>query len=249
MILYATEAVAEAIKSVLGPPSSTDGLIRILRDQAEQIQSGAVTRLMTLIEQNKDIATKLNNATDAVLNGLSSPTLRDKIRLLETEKAAIERDIRALKKEVDASAIPENRLRDLLNTIMNSTDDNLSILLSIVYRVEVAKDTITIWTILDSRPDGTIDHTQDGVIITSGSPFGVPRIPDTFSGIWYFYLCRNGDSKGRHQSTGWCIQVSGGHLDRPWESPWMNDGSRQGCWHSSIFNKTHTCPFRRTCRT
>lgn len=173
---YLEKRVAEAVKSVLGSPSSTDGLIRILRDQAEQIQSGAVSRLMALIDRDKDIAVKLDKATDAVLEGLSSPSLIEKIRSLETEKAAVERDIRALKKEVDATAIPEQRLRDLLSTVMNSVDSDPSILLSIVYRVEVSKDTITIWTILDARPDGTIDHTQDGVTITSGSSFGVPKI-------------------------------------------------------------------------
>lgn len=172
---YLEKRVAEAVKSVLGSPSSTDGLIRILRDQAEQIQSGAVSRLMALIDRDKDIAVKLDKATDAVLEGLSSPSLIEKIHSLETEKATVERDIRALKKEVDATAIPEQRLRDLLDTVMNSADSDPSILLSIVYRVEVSKDTITIWTILDARPDGTIDHTHDGVTITSGSSFGVPK--------------------------------------------------------------------------
>ena len=45
---------------------------------------------------------------------------------------------------------------------------------SIVYRVEVTKDYITIWTILDSWPDGTINYEQNGVTINFGSPFGVP---------------------------------------------------------------------------
>ncbi|MBQ3504269.1 MAG: recombinase family protein [Oscillospiraceae bacterium] len=171
---YLEKRVAEAVKSVLGAPGSTDNLIRILRDQAEQIQSGAVKRLMALIEQEKELTTKLNNATDAILNGLSSPSLLDRIRSLEAEKASVERDIRALKKEVDTTAIPEQRLQEILNTVINSVDTDLSILLSVVYRVEVSKDTITIWTLLDSRPDGTIDLTQDGVIITFGSPFAVP---------------------------------------------------------------------------
>ena len=162
------------MKSVLGTPSSTDNLIRILRDQAESIQSGAVSHLMALIEQEKEITAKLNNAADAVLNGLSSPTLLARIRTLEEEKTTIEREVRLMKKDVDATAIPENRLRELLNEIIASVETDLSVLLSIVYRVEVGKEHITIWTILDSRPDGTIDHEQDGVIITSGNPFGVP---------------------------------------------------------------------------
>lgn len=173
---YLEKRVAEAVKSVLGTPSSIDGLISILRDQSEQIQSGAVSRLMALIEQEKNITAKLNNATDAVLNGFSSPTLLEKIRTLEAEKTAINREVRILRKEVDATAIPEKRLRELLRSIIASTDTDLSVLLSIVSRVEVGQDTITIWTILDSRPDGTVDHTQDGVILTPGVPFGVPTV-------------------------------------------------------------------------
>jgi len=205
---YLEKRVAEAVKSVLGAPSSTDGLIRIMRDQAEQIQSGAVNRLMVLIDREKELTAKLSNATDAILNGLSSPSLLDRIRNLETEKAAVEREMRALKKEVDATAIPERRLRELLDTVMNSVDSDLSILLSIVYRVEVAKDTITIWTLLDSRPDGTIDHTQDGVTITFGSPFGVPKRGDDFCHL-LFLIHRKMDSKGRpERSEG--KKVSGG---------------------------------------
>lgn len=173
---YLEKKVAEAVKKVLGSPSSTDNLIRILRDQAEQIQSGAVVRLMSLIDQEKDLSAKLNNATDAVLNGFSSPTLLERIRNLEAEKAAVEREMRLLKREVDASAIPEQNLRQLLDAITTSPEGDLATLLSIVYRVEVTKEDITIWTILDARPDGTIDHEQDGVIITFGSPFGVPIV-------------------------------------------------------------------------
>lgn len=173
---YLEKRVAEAVKSVLGTPSSTDGLIRILRDQAEQLQSGAVTRLMALVDQEKEITAKLNNAADAVLNGFATPTLLTRIRTLESEKAAVEREMKLLKRDVDASAIPEQRLRELLEQITSAVDTDLSILLSIVHRVEVSKDTITIWTLLDSRPDGTIDHTQDGVTITFGSPFGVPTV-------------------------------------------------------------------------
>ena len=51
-----------------------------------------------------------------------------------------------------------------------SSDDNASILLSAVYRVEVAPDTITVWTILDADPTGTIDYTLDGVTIPWDRP-------------------------------------------------------------------------------
>lgn len=173
---YLEHRVAEAIKMVLGRPDSTSGLIRILRDQAEKIQGGAVSRLRALIDQEKDVSAKLENAVDAVLNGLNSPAIQVKIKDLELQKAAIEREMRALKTSVDASAIPEQRLQEILDRIVNAADGDINVLLSIVYRVEVGQDTITIWTLLDADPNGTIDHTQDGVTISFGVPSGVPTV-------------------------------------------------------------------------
>lgn len=172
---YLERKVAEAVKAILGRSDAVNGLIRILRDQSEQIQSGAVVHLKALIEKGREIDSKLENATEAVLNGLTSQTLRDKIRDLETQKSIVERELRVLKAKVDASAIPEQRLRDILDKTIKATGNELDILFSIVYRVEVAKDAITIWTLLDADPNGTIDHTQEGVTITSGDGSGVPN--------------------------------------------------------------------------
>ena len=171
---YLETRVADALRMILGKPEDTNGLIRILRDQAEVIQSGAVARLQDLIQKEKEVTAKLNNAVDAVLNGLASQTVKDRIQQLEQEKATINRDMRALKAAVDASAVPEQKLRDILDLILS--DDDISILLSVVYRVEVSKDQIAIWTILDADPTGTIDDTTDGVTITLGVPSGVPMV-------------------------------------------------------------------------
>lgn len=173
---YLEQRVSDALRIVLGRPEDTNGLIRILRDQAEQLQSGAVSKLQRLIQQEQEVNRKLDNAIDAVLNGLASPSLKEKIRDLEQQKAAISRDMRQLKAAVDASDIPEKRLRDILELIISSTQEDASILLSIVYRVEISRDEITIWTILDSDPNGTIDETSEGVTITDGAPSGVPIV-------------------------------------------------------------------------
>ena len=95
---------------------------------------------------------------------------------MEQQKASIARDMRQLKAAVDASAIPEQRLRDILDVIISSTEEDPTALLSIVYRVEVSRDTITIWTILDTDPTGTIDDTSEGVTITAGTASGVPTV-------------------------------------------------------------------------
>lgn len=108
------------------------------------------------------------------MNGFSSPTLQAKIRELEQEQAELNKRMRELKSTVDASALPETRLREILEAITTDTPTGNAAILSIVYRVEVAKDTITIWTILDANPDGTYDWDENGVLITPGIPSGVP---------------------------------------------------------------------------
>ena len=173
---YLEKRVAEAVRAVLGSPSEANGLIRILRDQADQIQNGAVVRLHNLLEKERDITCKLNNAVEAVLNGLSSPAVQTRIHELEAEKAAVARELRTLKATVDATSIPEQRLREILATIIGSAGNDAAILESLVYRVEVGAEDITIWTILDANPDGDIDHTSNGVTLTLGDAFGVPTV-------------------------------------------------------------------------
>lgn len=165
--------VVLALKTALGSPSSIDGLVRILRDQSEKITVGSVERLASLLEQEREVQKQLDNAIDAILNGLSSPALKEKITALEKRKAEINVELNALKRSVDAASIPEQRLREILGFILESGSDAI---LSIVYRVEVSEDSITIWTLLDSDPTGHIDTTQDGVIFTLGTSFAVPRI-------------------------------------------------------------------------
>lgn len=174
------QTVIDAVKMILGTPSEVDGLIRILRDQAEQIQSGSVRRLRELLQAEQDINTKLNNAVEAVLSGLGSQSVKDRITSLEAEKAALQKELRLLKQAVDASAIPEQQLRRILQHIVETPDEDAEVLLSIVGRVEVSDEYITIWTFLNTDPTGDIDYTQEGVIITSGDPSAPPYQHDGF---------------------------------------------------------------------
>ena len=173
---YLEQRVAQAVRMILGSPSDANGLIRILRDQAERIQGGSVARLQQLLQKEREITRKLDNAVDAVLNGLASPAIQSKIKELEQEQAVVQRDLKQLKRAVDATAIPEQRLREILAAILSNADNDAAILESLVYRVEVGSEEITIWTILEADPNGDIDHTASGVTITLGDPSGVPTV-------------------------------------------------------------------------
>ena len=168
--------VADAIRGLLGNKEQTDGLLKILRDQADKIQGGAVLRLQALLDREKEINAKLDNAVDAVLNGLSSPAIKKRITDLETEKATVQRDLLTLRSTVDASAIPEERLMEILAHVISAATQDRDILLAVVYRVEVTRETITIWTLLDADPNGDIDINQEGVTTRVRVPSGVPII-------------------------------------------------------------------------
>ena len=185
---YLEQRVAEEVKHLLGDPGGVDGLVKIMKSRSHQIQDGAVARLNSLIQQEREIDEKLNRAVEAVLNGLTSPTIKARIRDLEAQKAAVTHDMQMLKATVDASALPEKRLRELLSMIINAADDTArnEALFDMVYRVEVARDHITIWTLLDTDPNGDIDLTQEGVTITSGDGFGVPKRGDIRTDISSF---------------------------------------------------------------
>lgn len=188
------QLVAAALRDTLGKPGNIDGLIRILKDQAQQLQSSAASRLQALVDQRRSITSKLNNALDAVLNGLASPALKEKIAELEAQQAVLDREMRLLKADVDASSIPEHRLREILNTILCCAPDDLSVLLSIVYRVEVGRDFITIWTILDADPNGDFDFSTPEVVTTKvRDPSGVPTKKRGLSpSLFCWYIGRKG---------------------------------------------------------
>lgn len=175
--------VAEAVRAVLGEPSNSAALIRILREEAGAIQAGAAGRLADLIARKNSMATQLGRAVDAILGGLDSPALRNRIEALEHEQAELERDMQTLRRQVDASATSA-RLRELLATITASGDT--AALLSVVARVEVGREEITVWTILDTDPGGKVhDDPSDAGIsvpITPGTASPAPRVIITAAG-------------------------------------------------------------------
>ena len=81
---------------------------------------------------------------------------------LEAERAKIAHDMQQLRAQVSGAEIDEPHLRELLALAMQ--DD--AAVLSIVVRVEVGKDEIAVWTLLDADPNGDFDFAEDGVPIT-----------------------------------------------------------------------------------
>lgn len=170
------EAVAAALRSQLGSPTLTDTLAETLRTEARKFQGDAVARYQRLQQQELEISRKLDNATDAILEGLASPTLKKRIADLEHQLAALRRELKTLRTQAESTDIPLDHLRDLLQ--MALTADSNTALLSIVTRVEVFPDRIEIYTILDPDPARSPNLTASGLPVTKtdGTVSGVPII-------------------------------------------------------------------------
>ena len=78
-----------------------------------------------------------------------------------------------LKARVSGSTVAEEKITEILEHFVKS--NNLDALMSIVVRVEVFIDKITIWTLLDADPNGHFDFSDKGLIISLGNR---PPAPD-----------------------------------------------------------------------
>lgn len=170
------QIVTDTLRTQLGSPTLTDTLAEVLRAEARKFQGDAVARYQRLQQQELEITRKLDNATDAILEGLSSPTLKKRIAELESQLHALRRELKAIRTQAESTDIPLDRLRELLQ--MAVTADNGTALLSIVTRVELYQDRIEIYTILDPDPEKSPNYTAPGlpVTITDGTVSGVPTI-------------------------------------------------------------------------
>ncbi len=168
-------SVATAVRSILGSPHNMGRLLQILRDERDKLSDSAAAKLQALVNRKAAISRQLDAATDAVLKGLVSPTLQAKIQGLEAEKANLDTNMRQLKQAVTASRVPEQQLQHILDTIIKSCASDDAILLSVVSRVEVGPEHITIWTILDTDHDGCLNPTAEAVPISLGDTPPAPR--------------------------------------------------------------------------
>lgn len=170
------QLVVDTLRAQLGSPTLTDTLAEVLRTEARKFQGDAVARYQRLQQQELEISRKLDNAADAILDGLASPTLKKRIADLEAQLHALRRELKTLRTQAEATDIPLDRLRELLQ--MALTADNGTALLSIVTRVELYPDRTEIYTILDPDPTKSPNYTAPGLPVTktNGTVSGVPII-------------------------------------------------------------------------
>lgn len=147
------QRVADCVRAILGSPDNMELFMSVVRRSRQQLQQNAVDKLRSLQRRRVGVAKQLDSATDAVLKGLFSESLTQKIHALEAELSTIDQDLKTLRGAIDGSALPDSCIQSILNEVLNNDFSDASILLSIVTRVEVGPENITIWTILDPPPD------------------------------------------------------------------------------------------------
>lgn len=170
------QLVADTLRAQLGSPTLTDILAETLRAEARKFQGDTVARYQRLQQQELEITRKLDNAADAILEGLASPTLKKRIADLESQLHAIRRELKIIRTQAESTDIPLDRLRELLHLALSP--ENTTALLSIVTRVELYPTHIEIYTILDPDPTKSPDYTTRGIAVTNtdGTVSGAPPI-------------------------------------------------------------------------
>ena len=178
------QCVASAVQQILGNASNIEKLVQVLRSESDSLQNQGAEKLKRLSSRQDDIDRQLDQATTAILNGLQSQSLINKIHALENERSRIILDIEQLQRTIDSVSIPAAMLRELFQVVISTND--VATLLHLVTRVEVYHDSIKVWTILDGdhtdppRHQSFFDESAlipvDGITFSSG-PSNVINIP------------------------------------------------------------------------
>lgn len=168
------KVVADTVRRILGQPAVTDELAALVQREADTLRNTSVDHLTRLRAQEADVSRQLDNAMAAILDGLNSPALRQRVQDLEARQRDLRIQLRDLRRSMETATLPADNLRHLLALAAQDT----SAILSIVTRVEIHPDHIQIYTVLDPDPTKHPNCTTPGLElpITPGTPFGVPLI-------------------------------------------------------------------------
>ena len=155
------QRVADLVRLILGDPANLDGLISIMREEREKVQGDMLERLSTLTARRADVQAEIKRGVDAVFAGLNTPELTARVNSLEAEKAQLDHDLQQLHAAARGSDLTDDELRSTFSRIIGTREGDAA-LLSVVVRVEIGREEVTVWTLLDADPDGNFDFSHDG---------------------------------------------------------------------------------------
>lgn len=169
--------VVEQVRALIGCQSIRDRAIDYLRREADAINNTGLERLKALQKDRRTVQGKLDNIIAAIEDGNYIPSMKERLKQLEAEKAAIESKIAALSRSAEVSALPSEKFEAMYQKICATAETNTAAVLAQVSRVEVYDDYIKVYTLYDPSPDKIkIPEDAEEFIITPGTTSGVPRI-------------------------------------------------------------------------
>lgn len=173
--------VASYLRTYIGNPNIKAEAMSTIQREAQSLVNSSASRLLALQEDLWDTDAKITRAVDAITSGAYSQALGNRLKSLEEHKTDLQLKIRDLKSSVDAARLPASRLEELFDRIMSASSSDLAATLSVVTRVEVAKDYILVYTIFDPDPsryrfDPSDWASPDSLPLTLGDPSAAPRI-------------------------------------------------------------------------
>ena len=150
------QTVAASIKQMLIEPANIEMLVDVARDQERQITTEYDTRRAELASQYTRVCRQLENGVNALLEGVVSAELKEKVRRLEEEKAEIEAETAELNQYKGYVGLDDATIRRCVENVAKvdiDTPEGLKLILSVVSRVNIHTDTIEIKTLIST--DGT----------------------------------------------------------------------------------------------
>jgi site-specific DNA recombinase len=177
------DQVFEAVRGILSGPTKIDRILEIAREYRIEAGGQVMLTLQNLKSDYQDVARQLDAATNAILSGLNSPALLEKVNALERRREELDSQIAQLKRETAPLSVMDESIRTAFLELVNNTYPDRSLLFTLVRRVEVYEDHLIIWTILD--PDHTYhpsDHPDyapspsHSVTITPRDPSPAPTV-------------------------------------------------------------------------
>lgn len=145
--------VANAVRDIFSNQEKRTELLNALRRVREGMQASAGPQMQQMVRRLQDIQKKLDNATDAILNGLNSQAIRDKVTQLEAERDTLRQNIEAYHSQIVSTTIDDGQIDYLLQKAIAVGGADDEAILSMVVRVEVYPTDLKIWTIIDGPPD------------------------------------------------------------------------------------------------
>lgn len=162
------EKVLQAVIRILGTPASRRDLIDILRAEAGATQQAAVVEFAQLQERYASVTAQIDNCAKAILEGLNSHTIARKLESLEREREEIDERMKVLHGACSGASLPADVMEQSLDMIIadaSTGGSSAASLFALVARVEVSKQSIRVWTIIDFDKDGKLKKADPADVI------------------------------------------------------------------------------------